>query len=120
MKLLVAGSRQIKNTPEVLLCIMEAGVDLNCVSEIVSGCAAGVDTCAIRIGTELKIPVKKFPADWGEYGRSAGFIRNAEMADYSDTLVAVWDGKSRGTKHMIDTMLKLEKKVYVFVKGEIQ
>ena len=48
-------------------------------------------------------PVKKFPADWGGLGKRAGYLRNEQMADYADALIAVWDGKSKGTKHMIDS-----------------
>jgi len=48
------------------------------------------------------LPIKTFPADWKTHGRAAGPIRNSQMADYADTLIAFWDGKSRGTKSMID------------------
>ena len=44
----------------------------------------------------------KFPADWNRFGRTAGPKRNKQMANYANTLVAFWDGKSRGTKNMID------------------
>lgn len=46
--------------------------------------------------------LKIFPADWDKYGRRAGPIRNREMAEYADALLAYWDGKSRGTKNMIE------------------
>lgn len=46
--------------------------------------------------------IKLFPADWKNYGKSAGPIRNKQMADYSDALIAFWDGKSKGTKNMIE------------------
>ena len=75
-------------------------------SEIVSGCARGADTLGKKYANDHNIPVKKFPAEWNKYGRSAGYIRNTEMADYADILVAFWDGKSLGTKHMIDTATK--------------
>ena len=47
--------------------------------------------------------VKIIQADWQKYGKRAGPIRNKEMADYADTLIAFWDGQSRGTKNMIET-----------------
>ena len=43
-----------------------------------------------------------FPADWKKYGKSAGYVRNSEMAEVAESLIAFWDGKSRGTKNMID------------------
>jgi hypothetical protein len=46
--------------------------------------------------------VKEFPANWVEHGRAAGPIRNGQMADYADALIAVWDGKSKGTGNMIN------------------
>lgn len=57
--------------------------------------------------------MKRFPAKWKEYGKAAGFVRNSEMADYSDMLIAFWDGKSKGTKNMIDNAKKKKVKVKV-------
>lgn len=59
------------------------------------------------------IPVKRFPADWDRHGRAAGPIRNCQMAQYADALIAIWDGKSRGTKNMIDEMNKCGKPVLI-------
>jgi hypothetical protein len=70
--------------------------------EIVSGTAAGADTLGERYAQEKGYEVKKFPAQWDLYGKSAGYKRNQQMAEYADGLIAFWDGKSRGTKHMID------------------
>ncbi len=83
------------------------------ITEIVSGAAKGVDTIGEVIGNEFNIPVVKFPAEWDKYGRSAGFIRNEQMAKYADALIAVWDGRSNGTKHMINTAKKLGLKIYI-------
>lgn len=47
-----------------------------------------------------------FPADWDTQGKKAGYIRNEQMVKNADALVAFWDGKSKGTKHMIDTAEK--------------
>ena len=69
---------------------------------IVSGCAKGADTLAIKFAKENNFLLKKFPAEWDKYGKKDGFLRNQEMAKYSDALIAFWDGKSKGTKHMID------------------
>jgi len=70
--------------------------------EIVSGTARGADKLGERYAYKTNLPVARFPANWQLYGKSAGYKRNAQMADYADALVAFWDGKSRGTKHMID------------------
>lgn len=59
------------------------------------------------------IPVAPFPADWNKFGKRAGAIRNADMAMYADALVAVWDGKSRGTRDMIKKAEALGLKFYV-------
>lgn len=71
--------------------------------QIVSGMAKGVDTLAIQYAKEYNLSLKLFPANWDKYGKSAGYKRNIEMANYADALVAFWDSKSKGTAHMIST-----------------
>lgn len=68
---------------------------------VVCGKARGADTLGERYAEERGYAVHYFPADWDRYGKSAGHIRNEEMAKNADALVAFWDGKSRGTKDMI-------------------
>lgn len=70
--------------------------------EIVSGAARGADALGERYAKEYNLGLHKKPADWDRYGKSAGYRRNAEMAKYADAAVCFWDGKSKGTKHMID------------------
>jgi len=69
---------------------------------IVSGTARGADQLGERYAAEHGMRVTRFPADWDRYGKSAGYKRNAAMAQFADGLVAFWDGRSRGTGHMID------------------
>ena len=69
--------------------------------EIVSGTARGADRFGEWFASECGFKVKRFPAEWDKYGKSAGYIRNKEMADYATHLIALWDGVSRGTSHMI-------------------
>lgn len=80
---------------------------------IVSGCARGAD----RLGEDWAHAngwhCEYFPANWEKYGKSAGYRRNVEMAKAADVLVAFWDGKSKGTKHMIDTMKKEGKPTFI-------
>lgn len=76
--------------------------------EIISGGARGADRIGEMIAEAHGIKLVRFPADWTTYGKSAGMIRNNQMADYAVSgsdeaiLFAFWDGKSRGTKGMID------------------
>lgn len=70
---------------------------------IVSGHASGADLLGEQFANEYGFQTIIKPADWQKYGRSAGPKRNTEMAEISDALIAFWDGKSRGTKNMIDT-----------------
>ena len=70
---------------------------------IVSGTARGADQLGERYAAERGYQVRRFPADWDRHGKAAGPIRNAEMADNANMLIAFWDGVSRGTKNMIDT-----------------
>ena len=102
MKVIVAGSRTITHYPTVRNSINQVLRENQIkVSEIVSGHAGGVDKLGEEYAERNFIPLKVFPADWGKYKKQAGFIRNAEMAEYADALIAIWDGKSNGTKHMI-------------------
>ena len=70
--------------------------------EIVSGTARGVDQLGEKYARRNGLECKKFPADWDRFGKSAGYKRNEQMAEYADALVAFWDGCSRGTRHMIN------------------
>lgn len=69
--------------------------------QIVCGKAHGADTLGERYARERGYSVNDFPANWKTYGKRAGYIRNVEMAQNADALVAFWDGQSRGTAHMI-------------------
>jgi hypothetical protein len=69
--------------------------------EIVSGGASGADRLGERFAEEHDCKLTIFKAYW-KSGKSAGYRRNVEMAEYADACVCFWDGKSKGTKHMID------------------
>lgn len=98
LKVIVAGSRTITNYKKIRELIDSLDLDI---SEVVSGHANGVDKLGERYANEKGIDLKIFPADWDKYGKKAGWIRNEEMGDYADYLIAFWDGRSRGTQHMI-------------------
>jgi hypothetical protein len=83
--------------------------------EIVSGGAEGVDTIAIEWAKANHLPVNVFPADWSKHGKSAGPIRNAEMAKYADALICIrWD-YSKGSKNMAELMIKANKPVIQYI-----
>lgn len=111
MKVIIAGSRDITDKYTVIDAVKGAEF---VISEVVSGVARGVDTLGEQWAEKNNIPVKQFPADWETFGRSAGYQRNYEMARYADALIAIWDGKSRGTLNMINSMVNLKKPVYVY------
>lgn len=117
MKLIIAGGRDFTHFEGALVRFNHIYRDKG-ITEIVSGTARGADRVGEGIAREIGIPITRFPADWDEYGKSAGYIRNSEMADYADALLVFWDGKSRGTKHMIDLATKkgLEVKVINYCK----
>ncbi len=69
---------------------------------VISGTARGADQMGERYAKERGFQLRRFPADWEQYGKSAGHIRNAKMADNADALIAFWDGESKGTKNMIN------------------
>ncbi len=75
--------------------------------EIVCGEANGADRLGKLWAQGRSIKVASFPADWSAHGRGAGHIRNREMAEYSDALLAFWDGESKGTENMIEEATKL-------------
>ena len=104
MRLVIFGSRHITLLPVLERCMKQLSFPVSDITEIISGGARGADTLAIQYAEILDIPCRVFHANWGKHGYSAGPIRNAEMAAYADYGVALWDGKSRGTKHMCSLM----------------
>lgn len=112
MIVIIAGGRDFEMLEKHML-MLDDICDSVEASEIVSGTARGADKAGEYYAHTRKIPCTRFPANWKKYGKSAGYIRNEEMAKYADMLVAFWDGKSRGTKHMIKTMKQFNKPVRV-------
>lgn len=109
-EVIVAGSRTITNLQVVTVAIERSGFR---VAEVVSGCARGADQLGEAWARSQHLPVKQFPADWDRYGKRAGYLRNELMSEYADALVAIWDGISSGTKHMIEKARERGLKVYV-------
>jgi len=86
------------------------------ITVVLSGTARGVDQAGERWALQHSIPVERYPADWST-GRGAGYRRNELMAEKAEALIAVWDGSSRGTKHMIDIAQSKGLKVFVWRTG---
>jgi hypothetical protein len=132
IKVIVAGGRNFddyallkKSLDEYLKPLVGDGVSI----EIVSGAASGADSLGEKYAKERGYGVKRFPALWndidrpgavirtngwgGKYDVNAGFARNEQMAEYADVLVLFWNGSSKGSKHMLDTMKKQFKPVQI-------
>lgn len=114
MKVIIAGSRSIKRKEILLVAIQKSGFEI---TEIVSGGCRAFGGCPDELGEDYgfakEIPIKIFPAKWKQYRLAAGPIRNRTMAKYADALIALWDGKSKGTKSMISEMKQAKKETYV-------
>ena len=110
MKVIIAGSRNITSMKELLIAIDNSKFDI---TTVISGGAKGVDTLGENWAENKCIPVEKFPANWAVHGNSAGYLRNEVMASKGDALIALWDGQSKGTKHMIDLAKKYNLEVYI-------
>lgn len=106
MKVIIAGSRTFHDYQF----LKEEMEKLNLkIDEVVCGEAKGADSLGKQWAIENNIPVQSFYPDWNRLGKAAGMIRNHQMGYYADYLVAFWDGKSKGTKDMIDYMQQLGK-----------
>lgn len=103
-RLIVAGSRNFNNY-ELLKQKCDSLLSQKRLTHsivIISGTARGADRLGERYAAERGYRIERFPADWDRNGIAAGPIRNTKMAAHADALVAFWDGKSRGTKDMIE------------------
>ena len=130
MRIIVAGGRDFSNyeflaqrCADMIKHIYERPDKFNWVFhkdiEFVLGGAKGADSLGLRFAKENKFAYKVIEADWDIYGKSAGYIRNEQMANYATEdsrlgiLLAFWDGESKGTKHMIDLANKYNMIVWI-------
>ena len=84
-------------------------------TEIVSGGAKGIDTCARNYALSHDLKLTEFLPEYNKYGRGAPLKRNLQIIEYADVVIAFWDGKSRGTKYVIDNCKKLGVQVDVHI-----
>lgn len=115
-KLIIAGGRDFSdydllrsNLDAILEKLSENNINLI----IICGMAKGADMCGWNWARDNNIPILEYPANWKLHGKSAGPIRNQEMAQVANGLIAFWNGTSRGTENMINTMKELRKDVCI-------
>ncbi len=109
MKIAIIGSRNLTaENPEKYLPLG--------VTEIVSGGAKGIDTCARDYAHQKGLKLTEFLPEYQKYGRGAPLRRNLEIIAYADEVIAFWDGQSRGTKFVIEACQKRKIKISVYRK----
>ena len=109
MRVAIVGSRSL--TVQNLEAYLPEGV-----TEIVSGGARGIDTCARQYALRHHIKLTEFLPDYARYGRAAPLKRNITIIENADLVLAFWDGQSRGTKFVIEHCKAQGKPVRVFLK----
>jgi hypothetical protein len=110
MKLAIIGSRNFTNY-KLLQEILEQYKPK--ITLVVSGAAKGADSLGEKWALENNIQTLIFPADWNQYGKRAGFIRNEDIIKNCDCCIAFWDGESKGTKHSLSLCEKYIKPVKI-------
>jgi hypothetical protein len=122
LRIIIAGGRDFNNyelLKEKVFNIVKCENKSKNHIKIVSGGARGADTLGERFAKEFDLKVCRFIPDWNGLGKRAGYVRNVDMAKYSiennnrGVLIAFWDGKSKGTKHMIDLAKSYNLEVHV-------
>lgn len=110
MKIAIVGSRDFQSLSEVAKYVgaLPPG------TTVISGGARGVDYVAQSAATRFGLAVEIFKPDWRTHGKRAGLVRNQQMVDACDYLVAFWDGRSPGTIDSIDRARRAGKLKYVF------
>lgn len=108
MKLAIIGSRNLK-------CNGLSQVVPPETTEIVSGGARGIDTCAKEFAIQNGLKLTEFYPEYEKYGREAPLIRNDLIIDYCDEVLAIWDGRSSGTRYVIDNCKRRNKRITVLV-----
>lgn len=107
MKVAIIGSRSLTLTDFAPYLPRE-------ISEIISGGAKGIDTCAKNYALVNKIKLTEFLPEYDQYGKFAPLKRNLKMIDYADIVIAFWDGHSKGTKYVIEHCKKINKPIKIF------
>lgn len=85
-------------------------------TEIISGGAKGIDSCAEELAARLGLAITVIRPNYAKFGRCAPLKRNDEIISLADVVVAIWDGKSKGTKYVIERCQKLGKTAIIHIK----
>ena len=109
MKLIIAGGRDFTNKFYMVGCLDSISTGI---TEVVSGGAMGADTLGERWARDNELPVTHFLPQWAAYGKSAGHLRNKEMAEYADA-VALFPG-GKGTASMFKEAEKTDLIIHDF------
>lgn len=114
-RVVVAGCRDFNNyeLAKEYIDLMIKNIRKEHTLVFVSGCCTGADMLGERYAAENGFEIERYPADWDKYGKSAGPKRNKEMACIADFVICFWDGKSNGTKSMIDYAVKMKKTIRI-------
>lgn len=117
-RLIIAGSRDCWSLPEIVdYAILRTGFKVPTSLSIRCGLAKGADTAGQIWALQRKLEIKYFPvtqAEWRTHGKKAGYLRNVKMAACSDALLAIWDGRSPGTRNMIEIADNCGLAMYVY------
>ena len=108
MKVAVIGSRGFNDYELVVKTLSKMTITL-----LVSGGAKGADSLGEQYAIENNIETKIFLPDWEKHKRAAGMIRNTDIINESEVVVAFWDGESKGTLDSINKAKKLNKKLII-------
>lgn len=112
-RVIIAGGRDFNDYPLLKETMDKLLVNITDEITVLCGQAKGADTLGEQYAKENGYTVSYHPADWEQYGKRAGYLRNEQMAQNADALVAFWNGKSRGTKHMIGLAMHYGLKVRI-------
>lgn len=122
LRIIIAGGRDFENYFLLKTSVIEKiseKIPFPYEAVIVSGMAKGADKLGVQFANEMGLKLYRFPAEWERLGKRAGYVRNVEMAKFASEgdnkgmLVAFWDGKSKGTLHMINTAKKYGLEVHI-------
>ena len=114
MKTIIAGTRTFNDYLVLLQAIGRIDWEI---TQVISGTAKGVDRLGERWAKKHNVPVERYFADWTTHRKRAGIIRNVLMVKKAEALLALWDGKSRGTDHIITIAREKGLRVYVQMIG---
>lgn len=115
MRVAIVGSRTITDIRHVEDAVRMSGFSI---TTLICGTARGPDTLGEQLAKQHGVPIEYFRPDWDTYGKQAGYLRNSQMAERAQAVIAVWDGKSRGTAQMIQETKRLGRLLFIHIPRE--